>query len=168
MDRDTLDPVISIGTLADKVGLSPSAIRKYEEDGLIIPHRTQSGQRAFCYEDIARIQNIQYLIKNLGINIEGIRRLQSLIPCWDLLPCTKKERNTCPGYTNNEKPCWMFKDAHCSMQGNECRQCLVYRFGSLCIEDIKGILHHQGKNWDPESAIKKEIIKMRDYQQEVK
>jgi MerR family transcriptional regulator/heat shock protein HspR len=168
MEYDILDPVISIGTLAEKVGLSPSAIRKYEEDGLIIPHRTHSGQRVFCYEDIGRIKNIQYLIKNLGINIEGIRRLQALVPCWSLLPCKIKERDTCSAYRDHTKPCWTIKDAHCSIQGNECRQCIVYRYGSLCVEDIKDILHHQDKNWDPETAIKNITFKKRDNQQEEK
>ncbi len=61
MNHDILDPVISIGTLANKVGLSVSAIRKYEEEGLIIPHRSESGHRMFSYEDINRIQTIQHM-----------------------------------------------------------------------------------------------------------
>ena len=44
---DYSDPVIPIGTLAEKVGLSVSAVRKYEKDGLIIAHRTSSGHRLF-------------------------------------------------------------------------------------------------------------------------
>ena len=83
MNHDMTDPVISIGILADKVGLSVSAIRKYERAGLIFSHRTNSGHRMFSFEDIERIKIIQYMIKVLGFNIEGIRRLQSLLPCWD-------------------------------------------------------------------------------------
>ena len=63
MITNYLDPVISIGTLAKKVGLSVSAIRKYEEQGLLISHRTYSGHRLFSYEDIERVQRIQHLIK---------------------------------------------------------------------------------------------------------
>ncbi|MHC5081497.1 MAG: MerR family transcriptional regulator [Planctomycetota bacterium] len=39
------DPVMSIGTLSKKLGLSVSALRKYETGGLLIPHRTDSGHR---------------------------------------------------------------------------------------------------------------------------
>ncbi len=148
MNHDITDPVISIGVLADKVGLSVSAIRKYEHAGLIFSHRTNSGHRMFSYEDIERIKIIQYMIKDLGFNIEGIRRLQALLPCWDLLPCKKEERDTCPAFKDNAKPCWMMKDAHCSMQGNECRQCIVYRFGSICVEDMKELLFKSGENID--------------------
>ena len=146
MNHDIVDPVISIGTLANKVNLSVSAIRKYEEEGLIISHRTDSGHRMFAYEDISRIQAIQHMIKNIGFNIEGIRRMQALLPCWDLLPCKKEDRNNCPALKDNTKPCWMLKDAHCSLQGNECRKCMVYRFGSLYAEDIKEIIHHQNSD----------------------
>ena len=144
-----MDPLISIGALAEKVGLSVSAIRKYEVAGLIIPHRTQSGHRMFSYEDITRIKVIQHMIKELGFNAEGIRRLQALLPCWDLLPCDNKVRDECPMYKDSSKPCWMMKDAHCTLQGNECRYCIVYRFGSLCIENIKELIH----NPDPNTTI---------------
>ncbi|MHC4710150.1 MAG: MerR family transcriptional regulator, partial [Planctomycetota bacterium] len=82
------DPLVSIGALAQQVGLSVSAVRKYENDGLILAHRTDSGHRLFSYEDISRVQNIQHLIQDLGLNTEGIRRMQALLPCWDLLPCS--------------------------------------------------------------------------------
>jgi len=150
VNHDTLDPVISIGTLAEKVGLSVSSIRKYEDAGLLISHRKDSQHRLFCYEDITRINTIQYLIKELGINIEGIRRIQAMLPCWNMFKCHKSNGNdcskSCSAHTENSKPCWMIKDAHCTLQGNECRKCVVYRFGSLCTENIKDILHTDKSN----------------------
>ena len=62
------DPVISIGVLAQKVGLSVSAVRKYENESLIIAHRTDSGHRLFSQEDISRVCNIHRLIQDLGGN----------------------------------------------------------------------------------------------------
>lgn len=67
---DFSDPVMSIGTLADKVGLSVSAVRKYE---------------------------------------------------------------------------------------NECRQCVVYRFGSLCTERIKSLVHDQDGSQNASAAIRELI-----------
>jgi len=49
MSHNIIDPVIAIGTLAEKVGLSVSAIRKYELAGLIISHRAASGHRRQNY-----------------------------------------------------------------------------------------------------------------------
>jgi len=146
MNNDSLDPVISIGTLARKVGLSVSAIRKYEEEGLIISHRSDSGHRLFSYEDIERLRTIQHLLKKLGFNIEGIRRMEAILPCWDLLPCNKNMRDTCLAFKGSTKPCWMMKDAHCTLRGNECRKCTVYRFGTLYIEKIKELVHASDGN----------------------
>ena len=73
------DPVISIGVLAQKVGLSVSAVRKYEAEGLIIAHRTASGHRLFSPEDISRVRNVHHMIQDSGLNVEGIRRMQALL-----------------------------------------------------------------------------------------
>jgi DNA-binding transcriptional MerR regulator len=163
MNHNLIDPLISIGTLAEKVGLSVSAIRKYEVAGLIIPHRTNSGHRMFSFEDISRIRVIQHMIKDLGFNTEGIRRLQALLPCWDLLPCDIKIRDACPAFSNNSKPCWMIKKAHRTIQCNECKNCSVYRFGSLCIENIKELLHNQSEVSDPKDTIIEILNKKQHY-----
>jgi MerR family transcriptional regulator/heat shock protein HspR len=137
------DPVISIGTVAEKLGLSVSCVRKYESEGFVLPYRTESGRRLYSHEDVDRIRYIQYLIQKLGLNFEGIRRMQALLPCWSLLPCDKKTRNRCKAFGDNTRPCWMIRGSACARKGNECRSCVVYRFGSMCTEDIKQLLHDQ-------------------------
>jgi DNA-binding transcriptional MerR regulator len=122
----------------------------------------------FSFEDITRIRVIQHMLKELGFNTEGIRRIQALLPCWDLLPCDKKIRDECPAFRNNSKPCWMIKDAHCTPQGNECRDCIVYRFGSLCIEEIKELLHNQSSGCDLKNAITVFLDKKQNFKEEEK
>ncbi len=152
---ETDDPVISIGVLAQKVGLSVSAVRKYENEGLIIAHRTAAGHRLFAHEDIDRVRNVQHMIQDLGLNVAGIRRMQALLPCWELLPCRAETRAKCPAYKDNTQPCWMIRGLDCAPQGNECRRCPVYRFGSLCTEDIKRLLYDQDGLQEAGTAIKK-------------
>jgi MerR family transcriptional regulator/heat shock protein HspR len=137
------DPLVSIGALARQVGLSVSAVRKYENDGLVIAHRTESGHRLFSYEDVNRVRHIQHLIQDLGLNTEGIRRMQAMLPCWELLPCSEETRKRCPAYQDTTRPCWTARGLNCVAQGNECRRCVVYRFGSLCTEEIKHLLQDQ-------------------------
>ena len=112
--HDVTDPVISIGVLADRVGLSVSAVRKYENEGLIIAHRTDSGHRLFSHEDISRVRNIQHMIQDLGLNVQGIRRVQALLPCWSLVPCDEGTRRDCPAYEDDTQPCWMIKGLNCA------------------------------------------------------
>ena len=141
-DRSYTDPTMSIGTLAEKVGLSESAVRKYENECLIIARRTASGHRRFSFEDVDRVHTIRRMVQQLGVSIGGIRRMQSLLPCWELLPCTPEKREKCPAFHNDTRPCWMIKGLDCTpSHGNECRKCVVYRFGSLCTEQIKTVLY---------------------------
>jgi len=167
LNHDYSEPVMSIGTLAEKVGLSGSAVRKYENESLIIAHRTPSGHRRFSYEDIDRIRNIHRMIQVLGISIEGIRRLQALLPCWELLPCSPQKREKCPAHQDNTRPCWMIRELDCTpSHGNECRQCAIYRFGSLCTEHIKSIVHNQSDSKDASEAIRKLIDRKRRFRKE--
>ena len=164
--QTTDDPVISIGVLAKKVGLSVSAIRKYENAGLIIAYRTDSGRRLFSPEDIERVRNIQHMIQDLGLNIEGIRRMQALLPCWDLAPCDAETRKSCPSFNDNTRPCWTIKGLDCAPQGNECRCCIVYRFGSLCTQDIKRLLHDQDRNGNGYGVVGELVQRLKEIKQE--
>lgn len=136
------EPIISIGTAAGKVGLSVSALRKYEAEGLLIYHRTPTGRRLLSRADIKRIRIIQHIINDLGLNIEGIRRLLALLPCWRLKPCTEEEKRACEAVSNAVQPCWMVKETECARRGMDCRLCNVYRYGAYCTEAMKALLHN--------------------------
>ncbi len=135
------DPVMSIGTAARKVGLSISALRKYESEGLLLFHRTQSGRRMLSQADIKRIEVIQHLINRRGLNLEGIRRLLAILPCWKMKPCTAEQREQCAAYLDSLQPCWMLNDSVCRETGSVCRECSVYRYGAYFTDDIKTLLH---------------------------
>lgn len=141
------EPIISIGTAAKKVNLSVSALRKYEREGLLIFHRTETGRRLLSRSDIRRIELIQHMINDVGLNMEGIRRLLALLPCWDLKPCSHEcdRRSTaeCQARTEPRYPCWMLDRNLCACQGEDCRNCNVYRYGAYRAETMKSFLHAQ-------------------------
>ncbi|NOZ24018.1 MAG: MerR family transcriptional regulator [Planctomycetes bacterium] len=146
MKEDTdpmLDPVIPIGVVAEKVGLSVSAIRKYETEGLIIPHRTPTGRRMYSLEDIERVRAIQHMIQGLGLNMEGIRRLLAMLPCWRLSSLRPRERDACPAFNDTAKPCWMSDSPKCAPEKDKCRICPVYRYGTQHTEHIKRLVFSQ-------------------------
>jgi MerR family transcriptional regulator/heat shock protein HspR len=166
LQHETDDPVISIGVLAEKVGLSVSAVRKYENEGLLIAHRTPSGHRLFSHEDVRRVKHIQYLIQDLGLNIEGIRRMQAMVPCWNLLPCNEQARRACPAFQDTTRPCWMIKGMSCAPQGNECRECQVYRLGSLCTDEVKHLLHDPAECRSTDEVVTEILQRIQQTQQE--
>ncbi|MHC4777228.1 MAG: MerR family transcriptional regulator [Planctomycetota bacterium] len=155
------DPVMSIGTLAERLGASVSVLRKYENVGLLIPHRTETGRRLYSPEDVERVRNIQHLIQDVGLNIEGIRRMQALLPCWSFFPCDKNAREKCDAYSDTGAPCWTIQGVGCAPKGNECRSCVVYRFGSLCTENIKRLLHDQIALNDVNAALWEMMLRKR-------
>jgi MerR family transcriptional regulator/heat shock protein HspR len=136
------DPVISIGTAADLVGLSVSALRKYEKEGLLIYHRADNNRRLLCQADIKRIKLIKYMIKDIGLNSEGIRRILALLPCWDLKLCPPKKKSRCQAVHNSELPCWMINQHDGKHRSQHCRTCEIYRYGAYCAVTMKMLLHH--------------------------
>ena len=134
------DPVMSIGAATRIVGLSESALRKYEAAGLIIYNRTASRRRLLTMEDIERIRIIQQLIKGRGLNLEGILRLWALIPCWELKECASEYKQNCPAMIESERPCWiLMQNKGCAGSPN-CLECEVYRFSAYCTEDLKSLV----------------------------
>ncbi len=69
---------LSIGQVAERTGLTVSAIRFYESAGLVSPDRNPGGQRRFHRSDIRRLSFI-LIAQQLGFSLDEIReRLTSL------------------------------------------------------------------------------------------
>lgn len=70
---------LSIGDLAQRTGLSVSAIRFYEAKGLIQPWRNAGGQRRFERADIRRLSFV-LIAQRLGLSIEDIAKAMASLP----------------------------------------------------------------------------------------
>jgi MerR family redox-sensitive transcriptional activator SoxR len=76
MNRNDLIP---IGMLAQRTGLAVSAIRYYEQRGLIASVRTSGNQRRFLRADIRRLSFI-LVAQNLGLGLTEIERELAALP----------------------------------------------------------------------------------------
>ena len=63
---------LTIGQLAERVGVSVSAMRFYEAKGLVHPLRNAGGQRRYRRSDIRRISFV-LIAQQIGLTIEEIR-----------------------------------------------------------------------------------------------
>lgn len=70
---------LPISALAERTGLAPSAIRYYEDEGLITPGRGPGGHRQFEKSDIRRLSFI-IIAQKLGFTIADIRAQLSTLP----------------------------------------------------------------------------------------
>ena len=73
------DRFISIGDLARRTGAAVSAIRFYEEKGLLTSLRTRGNQRRFLRSDIRRVSFI-LIAQKLGLALVEIERELSALP----------------------------------------------------------------------------------------
>lgn len=71
--------LLSIGDIAARTGLAVSAIRYYEEQGLVLPERNRGNQRRFLRSDIRRISFIR-IAQQLGLTIADIKDLLATLP----------------------------------------------------------------------------------------
>ena len=140
MELEYTEPAFTIGVVAQKLGISVPTVRMYEKAGLIIPFRTATERRLYSLADLARIRFFRKLIKEEGLNLESIRRLLAILPCWGLKPCTAEMREVCPANNNCKAICWMLPFTACQKNDISCRNCQVYLESYKDIENIKQFL----------------------------
>jgi MerR family transcriptional regulator, heat shock protein HspR len=71
-------PRYMISVAAELVGMHPQTLRIYEQRGLVRPKRTAGNTRLYSDEDVARLQLIQRLTTEIGLNLAGVERVLRL------------------------------------------------------------------------------------------
>jgi MerR family transcriptional regulator, heat shock protein HspR len=75
---DATRPRYMISAAAEIVGMHPQTLRLYEAKGLVGPARTPGGTRLYSDADVARLQLIQRLTSELGLNLAGVEHVLRL------------------------------------------------------------------------------------------
>jgi MerR family transcriptional regulator, heat shock protein HspR len=68
-------PRYMISIAAELVGMHPQTLRIYEQKGLVRPKRTAGNTRLYSDADIERLQLIQRLTTEFGLNLAGVERV---------------------------------------------------------------------------------------------
>ena len=133
---DNNTPLFAISTVAEMVGVSADTLRMYEHEGLIIPFKKESHHRLYSQADVERFNCIRKAIKETKLNISGINAMLSLVPCWEIMSCSQKDRENCEAYKGNFHPCWSYSHTNNICADIDCKECMVYRDYCNC-ENIK-------------------------------
>lgn len=139
---DYNEAIFPIRTAAKLLKVSIPTLRMYENEGLFIPFKNSSNQRMYSKADIDRISLIRKMIKEDKISINGIKNLFSLIPCWEIVNCSLKERKNCKSFNENGFLCWTSKKSNPACKDKNCRECSVYNDFFNCSkikEYLKGL-----------------------------
>jgi MerR family transcriptional regulator, redox-sensitive transcriptional activator SoxR len=70
---------LSIGALAERTGVAPSALRFYETEGLLHAMRTEGGQRRYHRDAIRRVSFVR-VAQQVGLTLEEIRGALESLP----------------------------------------------------------------------------------------
>ena len=79
VDREQVDDELAIGAVAERSGLSVSALRFYEAHGLLSAHRTDGGQRRYPRDVLRRLAVIR-AAQQVGFTLGEIRGMLDGLP----------------------------------------------------------------------------------------
>ena len=79
-------PMFSISVVAEILKIHQRTLRIYDDAKLLTPSRTPKNRRLYSYNDIEKGKFIQFLTRELGINLMGIKIIFGLIEQQNILP----------------------------------------------------------------------------------
>lgn len=71
-------PLFTVTVAARLAEMHPQTLRGYDRLGLVVPSRTRGRGRRYSLRDVARLRHVQHLSQDLGVNLEGVRRILDL------------------------------------------------------------------------------------------
>ncbi len=72
-------PFFPISVVADILRVHQRTLRIYNEENILVPARSPKNRRLYSLNDIDRGKFVQYLSRELGINIIGIKIIMELL-----------------------------------------------------------------------------------------
>lgn len=62
----------TISAVAQRYQIHPQTLRLYDREGLLKPSRTEGNTRMYSDDDLARLETILSLTRDLGVNMAGV------------------------------------------------------------------------------------------------
>src|SRR5215210_7732407 len=69
----------TISAVATQYEIHPQTLRLYEREGLLKPSRSEGNTRLYTDEDLARLEVILSLTRDLGVNLAGVAVILDLL-----------------------------------------------------------------------------------------
>ena len=83
---DPEKPMFPISVVADILKVHQRTLRIYDDENILIPNRSPKNRRLYSFNDIERGKFIQYLTRELGINLAGIKIIIHLLKQQNISP----------------------------------------------------------------------------------
>lgn len=76
------EPVYVISVAARLAGLPCWVLRVLDQEGIVVPVRTESNRRLYCDNDITLLTRVTYLMKERNVNIDGVKVILEMEREW--------------------------------------------------------------------------------------
>ncbi len=76
---DSEKPMFPISVLASILKIHQRTLRIYDEEQILVPKRSSKNRRLYSISDIEKGKFIQFLARDLGINLSGIKIILHLL-----------------------------------------------------------------------------------------
>ena len=76
---DPEKPMFPISVVADILQVHQRTLRIYDDEIILVPSRSPKNRRLYSFNDIERGKFVQYLTRELGINLAGIKIIFHLL-----------------------------------------------------------------------------------------
>jgi len=126
------EPIYPIRIAAKLLNISVHTLRMYEKEDLILPYKKTSSHRLYSINDIDRINCIRSAINDSKISINGIKTIYAMMPCWEVMNCSREDRSKCSAFLRHIGPCWAVKGDDTICATKDCRNCSVYQDYGEC------------------------------------
>lgn len=73
MPHQENEPVYVISVAARLAGLPCWVLRVLDQEGIVVPVRTESNRRLYSDADIATLNRVRHLTEERGVNIAGVK-----------------------------------------------------------------------------------------------
>lgn len=79
MLQDKTKGIFPISVIAEELQVHQRTLRIYDDEGILKPSRSLKNRRLYSIEDIEKGKFIQYMTRELGINLAGIKIIFGLL-----------------------------------------------------------------------------------------
>lgn len=79
-------PIFPISVVADILKVHQRTLRIYDDENILVPSRSLKNRRLYCFNDIEKGKFIQFLTKEIGINLAGIKIILNLLSQQSIAP----------------------------------------------------------------------------------
>ena len=79
-------PILPIGAISQALGVHQRTLRIYDKEGILCPKITEKNRRLYSIDDLEKAKLIQFLTRNLALNLSGVKIILSMLEMSEVSP----------------------------------------------------------------------------------